>query len=176
MAREKEQLDPTLVNYFHVRDELTVQEGVILRGERIVIPKSLRKEILEDLHTAHQGVESTLRRACESVYWPNMNRNIKEHVSRCKTCTFPSQPLLNHEIPNHPWAKIVTDLFQFESKDYLVTVDYFSNFFEIDYLSSATSNTVIKKLKSHIARYRVPDEVISDNGPQYDSDEFQAFA
>ena len=89
---------------------------------------------------------------------------------------FPHELLLNHEIPNRPWAKIGTDLFQFESKDYLVTVDYFSNFFEIDYLSSATSNTVIKKLKSHIARYRVPDEVISDNGPQYDSDEFQAFA
>jgi hypothetical protein len=73
----KNVLDPTLVNYFHVRDELTVQEGVVLRGERVVIPKSLRKEILEDLHAAHQGVESTLRRARESIYWPNVNREIK---------------------------------------------------------------------------------------------------
>ena len=83
----KNVLDPTLVNYFHVRDELTVQEGVVLRGERVVIPKSLRKEILEDLHAAHQGVESTLRRARESIYWPNMNREIKEYIFRCETCT-----------------------------------------------------------------------------------------
>ena len=51
-----------------------------------------------------------------------------------------------------PWAKIGTDLFQFQNKDYLVTIDYFSNFFEIDYLSTTTSNTVIKKLKGHMAR------------------------
>ena len=74
---KKNELNPPLVNYFHVRDELTAQEGVILRGERVVIPKSMRKGILEDLHTAHQGVESTLRRARESVYWPNMSRDIK---------------------------------------------------------------------------------------------------
>ena len=56
----KDLLNSTLVNHFHVRDELTVLEGVILRGERVVIPKFLRKDILADLHTAHQGVESTL--------------------------------------------------------------------------------------------------------------------
>ena len=99
-----------------------------------------------------------------------MNYDIKEHISMCETCTtFPSrqpkEPLLNHEVPNRPWAKIGTDLLQFGGKDYLVTVDYFSNFFEIDYLSSTTSNTVIKKLKSHCARYGIPDEVVSDNGP-----------
>ena len=53
--KKKNVLDPTLVNYFHVRDELTVQEGVVLLGERVVIPKSLRKGILDDLHTTHQG-------------------------------------------------------------------------------------------------------------------------
>ena len=177
----KDLLNPTLVNYFHVRDELTVQEGVILRGERVVIPKSLRKGILADLHTAHQGVESTLRRARENIYWPNMNRDIKEHISRCETCTtFPTrqlkEPLTSHKVPNRPWAKIGSDLFQFQNKDYLVTVDYFSNFFEVDYLSTTTSNTVVKKLKGHMARYGIPDEVVSDNGPQYDSEEFQAFA
>ena len=57
-----------------------------------------------------------------------------------------------------------------------MTVDYFSNFFEIDYLNTTSSNAVIKKLKGHIARYGIPDEVVSDNGPQYDSNEFQAFA
>ena len=58
--KRKDLLIPTLVNYFHVRDELTVQAGDTVRGERVVIPKSSRKDILADLNTAHQGVESTL--------------------------------------------------------------------------------------------------------------------
>ena len=177
----KNRLTPTVTNYFHIRDELVVQDGVILRGDRVVIPKTLRKETMEDLHSAHQGIESTLRRARESVYWPNMNSDVKEYISRCETCmTFPSrqqkEPLLNHKIPDRPWAKIGTDLFQFENKEYLVTVDYFSNFFEVDRLCSTTSGAVVKKLKGHIARYGIPDEIVSDNGPQFDSEEFQAFA
>ena len=110
-----------------------------------------------------------------------MNSDVKEYISRCETCmTFPSrqqkEPLLNHKIPDRPWAKIGTDLFQFENKEYLVTVDYFSNFFEVDRLCSTTSGAVVKKLKGHIARYGIPDEIVSDNGPQFDSEEFQAFA
>ena len=151
---KKNGFDPALVHYFHVRDELTVEEGVVLRGERIVIPKSLRKETLEELHTAHQGVESTWRRAHESIYWPHMNRDIKEHISRCEMCTTfptrqPKEPPLNYEVPNRPWEKIGTDLFQFGGKHYLVTVDYFSNFLETDYLSSTRLPTHKEVKKSH---------------------------
>ena len=110
-----------------------------------------------------------------------MNHDIKEHFYRCETCiTFPTrqpkEPLTSHKVPNRPWAKIGSDLLQFQNKDYLVTVDYLSNFFEIDYLSTTTSSTGVKKLKGHMARYGIPDEVASNNGPQYDSGEFQAFA
>ena len=111
-----------------------------------------------------------------------MNRDIKKHIPRCETCTtFPTrqskEPHASYEVLNRPWAKTGTDLFQFQNKDHLVTVDYiFQTFFEIDYLSTTTSNTVVKKLKGHMARYGIPDEVVSDNGPQYDSEEFQAFA
>ena len=74
--------------------------------------------------------------------------------------------------------KIAADLFQFENKQYLVTTDYYSNFFEVDRIYSMTSEAVIKKLKAHIARYGVPDEMVSDNGPQFAAEEFrvQAYA
>ena len=83
---------------------------------------------------------------------------------------------MSHEIPDRPWAKVAVDLFQFGNKDYLVTVDYFSSFFEIDQMYSTTSETVIKKLKGHFARYGIPDKFVSDNGPQFVSEEFGAFA
>jgi len=73
-------------------------------------------------------------------------------------------------------AKVAIDLFQLRNKDYLVSVDYFSSFFEINQMYSTTSETVIKKLKGHFARYGIPDEFVSDNGPQFVSEEFGAFA
>ena len=67
------------------------------------------------------------------------------------------------------------DLFQYDNKDYLITVCYRSNFWEIDKLSDTKSKTVIGKLKAHCARYGIPEEIVSDNGPQYISDEFAVF-
>ena len=144
-------------------------------------PKISQEKIFEDLHAAYQGIESTLRRARESVYWPNMNRKVKDHISRFDIClTYAprqqKEPLMSHEIPDRPWAMIAADLFQRRNKDYLVTADYFLSFFEIDPMYSTTSETVIKKLKGHFARYGRPDELVSYNGPQLVSEAFGAFA
>ena len=157
-----------------------VHDGLILRGDRLVIPKALRKSPMEDLYASHQGIESVLRRARESMYWPNMNAEIKDYVTKCTLCCSigPKQvkeTLISHDVPDRPWAKIATDLFEFESKEYLVTVDYFSNFFEIDRLYSTHTLPVIRKLKAHMARYGIPDEIVSDRGPQFTSGEFKEF-
>ncbi|KAI4887128.1 hypothetical protein NFI96_019030, partial [Prochilodus magdalenae] len=133
------------------------------------------------LHSSHLGVEGCLRRARECVYWPGINDQIKTYVTKCDICRSvdykqQKERLISHEIPNRPWAKVGTDLFSFDNKDYLITVDYYSNFWEIDYLSDTKSTTVIRKLKAHFARQGIPDIVISDNGPQYTSQEFQRFS
>lgn len=85
-----------------------------------------------------------------------MNSEAKDYIFRCETClTYTviskNKSLLSHKVPDRPWAKVSTNLFQFENKDYLVTVDYFSNFFEVDRINSTTSEAVIKKLKAHIS-------------------------
>ena len=77
---------------------------------------------------------------------------MRELVSRCSICNTyqPKQskePLISHETPTLPWSKVGVDLFVFENRTYLITVDYYSNFFEVDYLTSTTAIAVIKKLK-----------------------------
>ena len=72
--------------YFHVRDELVVHNGLILHGDRLVIPERLRKQMMGSLHASHQGIEATLRRARESIYWPNMNKKIKDYVKKYDLC------------------------------------------------------------------------------------------
>ena len=68
------------------------------------------------------------------------------------------------------------DLFEFETRQYLITTDYFSNFWDIDNMTSTTSVAVIRKLKSIFARHGVPDKLRSDNGPQFSSEQFSVFA
>ncbi|CAB4037995.1 Retrovirus-related Pol poly from transposon, partial [Paramuricea clavata] len=85
------------------------------------------------------------------------------------------ETLISHEVPDRPWGKIATDLFEFDGKEYLVTVDYFSIFFEIDRFYSTKAVSVIRKLMVHLARYGIPEELISDQGPQFTSGEFKNF-
>ena len=88
----------------------------------------------------------------------------------------PKETLRSTAVPNRPWERIATDLFSYKGKDFLITVDYYSNFREIDQLASTSASTVITKLKNHFARYGCPDTVISDNGPQFSSQEFVHFS
>ena len=83
---------------------------------------------------------------------------------------------MSHEIAERQWEKIGTDLYTINDQDYLIVVDYFSNFWEIDHLPNTTASTVIKKLKCHFARQGIPDIVISDNGPQFACEKFSNFA
>ena len=178
---DKQALPPELGPYFPYRDEITVADGIVLKGERVVIPSGMRKTIKEKVHSSHLGINGCLRRARECLFWPNMTSDIRDFISSCSICREletrnQKETLMSHDIPDRPWAKIGTDLLSLFSNDYLITADYFSNFFEIDRLHNTTSAQVIKKLKAHFARYGVPEVVVSDNGPQYASEEFEDFA
>ena len=101
-------------------------------------------------------------------------------MSKCDVCNSyktkqQNKPLICHESPTRPWESIVADLFVFHGKDYLVTTDRYSNFFEVDRLYSKSSSEVITKMKAHIARYGIPNKLMSDNGPNFTSREFKLF-
>ena len=102
-------------------------------------------------------------------------------ILRCSICNsyIPEQqkePLKCHKIIERPWQSFSADLFEFSGTQYLITTDRYSNFFELDILTSTTARAVINKLKPHLARYGLPDQLTADNGPQFDCAEFQKFA
>ena len=115
------------------------------------------------------------------VFWPGMSSEIQQYIESCDTRATHSdkqaaEPLVMHEVPGRPWQKVGTDLLSFEGRNYLITVDYYSNFLEIYFLKETLSEDVITKLKHHFARHGVQDTVISDGGPQYTSLKFKMFS
>ena len=154
--------------------------GLLLKGSRIVIPTSMRKVIMDQIHDGHQGITKCQDRARASVWWPGVTNHIKDLVTRCEICSRErvnrAQPLIPGVFPNLPWQVVGTDLFHFNNCNYLLVVDFYSRYIEIANLSSTTSLSVINHLKSIFARHGIPQTVKSDGGPQYSSFEFRKFA
>ena len=163
--------DQRLINpYQSFKEELSVVSGVLMRGKRIVIPTSMRSQMAKLTHEGHLGIEKCKRRARALMFWPHMNRDIELLVQRCETCQRhryqqPKEPLMAHSKPEEPWRKVRTDLFQLSGRDYLVIMDYKSNYPELVLLSDTTAKQVIKHTKSIFARHVIPVTVVSGNGP-----------
>ena len=166
--------------YWNIRDELSVHQGLILKGSKIVIPTKMRKEILIKIHAGHQGREKCKQRARQVVFWPGMNSDIDNIVESCETCqqhqhNHQKEPLKPYPVPSRPWQVVGTDLCEINKKEYLIIVDAYSSYPEVIPLSSQSSKAVIKGMKVTFARHGIPDIVHSDNGPCYSSQEFADF-
>jgi hypothetical protein len=167
--------------FWFVRDQLTVVEDIIMKDERLVIPRTMQKLILTNLHASHLGMDKTKQRARSIVYWPGMNRSVEGFILKCDAfCIYqrsnPKEPLLQHEIPTYPWEYVGVDLFYEKNEFHMATVDYYSKFIEIDYLGLiALSVHVIDCLKCHFVRHGIPRLMTTDNGPQFSAETFKKF-
>jgi hypothetical protein len=167
--------------YWSVRDTLSVQDGIILRGTQVVVPLSERKAILEALHQPHLGVNNTLLRAKSTVWWPNIRQDIEKLIQTCQVCqetrNAPAQQeLQTHETPTRVWQKVGLDLFQVAGRHFICVVDYRSKFPFVHACSSIpTGEKVIQYLKRLFSEHGIPQTVVSDNGPQFGAS-FKGFA
>ena len=177
---QRHTLKGDLVPYWSAKSELTIHDHLLLFRDRIVIPKCLQRQTLQKIHQGHQGIQRCRERISRAVWWPGVSREIEEYVSKCPECTKNRpqhrEPLIPSPLPNHPWEKVGTDLFQLNGATYLLVVDYFSRFPEAVKLMSTTSKSIINALKSIFSRHGIPAVLISDNGPQFDSTAMKAFA
>ncbi|XP_062574568.1 uncharacterized protein K02A2.6-like [Saccostrea cucullata] len=147
---------------------------------RIVIPPTLRSHMLSLIHQSHLGIIKCKQRAREVMYWPGMNSEIEQLVKDCEKCaTFqnkqPPEPLNPTPVPDLPYAVVGCDLFDFESKKYIVVVDYYSKYIDCVELQSQSSFATIETLKCIFGTHGIPREIRSDNGPQFSSCEFRNF-
>ena len=174
-------VEQQLREYWEVRDRLSSSNGLILMSHRIVIPRSLCQQILNNLHAAHQGTTGMTARANQTVYWPEMNASIRNHRSMCQSCcqiapSQSSEPLILTPPPQWPFQQICADYFENEGHSYLTIVDRFSYWINIYHFpSTATATSLLTQLRLLFTSYGVPEEISTDGGPQFSSSAFRSF-
>ena len=158
---------------------LSIESGLITCGNRIIVPREVRPEMLQYIHEGHQGKERCLLRARNTVFWPKMTYNIQQLIEKCMICQEygKSQPLIGttHELPPFPWHTLATELFYWKRMDFLIVADVFSKYIIVRKLPNSTSAAVCIELSMIVTELGLPHIIRGDNGPCYNSKEFQQF-
>ena len=127
---------------------------MILKVDKVVVMMSKKRDMLERIHEGHIGIEKCKARARDVMYWPHINAEIEDYVSKCSVwlqhCDCQQkEPLIPHDIPSSPWEKVGLDLFHCMGQNYLIIVDYYSKFPEICLLHDTHTTTVVRPSNSH---------------------------
>ena len=148
---------------------------------RILIPKSMRKETLKELHAAHSGRERTLQRARQCVYWPGMTNDITNMIRTCDECEIhkasqQKEPMIQEKLPSRPGESIAADLFTHNGNEFLVITDKYSGWpMCVDVGKSASTKDVTNLMTFWASNMGVPNRITTDNGPQFKSEEFKTY-
>lgn len=174
-------ISPGLKHYSCFQDELAEYEGIIFKGEKIVVPKSLIPKMLTNIHRGHLGIRSCLNRARQLLYWRGMNTDIENFIKKCRVCEASQranykETVCLKKIPDLPWQIVSSDIFTCKGKHYLNIYDSYSGFVDFKLLKTLTSIETINHLKNWFSVHGIPQIFETDNGPQYSSREFKEFS
>lgn len=175
-----EQVEEPLTPYFRRRNELSVEQGCLLWGMRVIIPKSLQARVLQDVHHEHTGVVR-MKMLARSYYWfPSLDQELENLARACESCRMHAQapaaaPTVSWPKCTNPWERVHIDFGTIDNKELLILVDVFSKWIEVAVMNTTTSQRVIEVLRNWWARFGIPVELVSDNGPQFTSSEFEDF-
>ena len=172
-------LPQELHTFWNYREDLSMENGLITKGARLLIPSTLRRKVLEQIHNGHLGIEKCMLKARDSVFWPGISNDIHETVEKygiCQASSRAAKPVGNvSDVPPHPWHTLGTDLFYWNKIDYLVIGDYFSKYLMGRRLPNSSTHTVIKELGLFFTELGTLFILRSDNGPCYSFREFHNF-
>ncbi|XP_055906626.1 uncharacterized protein K02A2.6-like [Eupeodes corollae] len=167
--------------FFKRRENISIIDGFIMFGQRVVVPKLYRRRVLKQFHRGHQGIERTKSIARSFVYWPSIDADIKILIQNCKNCAsaakMPTKTLLQPwPTPTEPWKRLHLDYAgPIEGNYFLILVDALSKWPEIVVTKSITTQRTLEILSEIFSRFGLPKTIVSDNGTQFKSTQFQQY-
>ena len=171
---------PNLVPYFFRKNKISVHQGCLVWGLRVIVPSELRGKILHELYEGHQGLVKMKALARSYVRWPKIDRDAEQLAGACfeclQKCPDPSPVLHSWDWPEQPWKRVHAEFAaQYLNHMFLVVSDAHSKWPEVVQIASTTSTATIRALGSIFSRYGFPEKLVSDNGPQLTSGKFEFF-
>ena len=163
------------------QQQLSTEGQIVLWGNRVIIPEKLRPAILKELHRNHPGITRMKGLARSYLWWPGLDKDMEQYVAQCEACqavrNSPAPAPLHPWLwPTKPWRRIHIDFAgPVEGKMYLIVVDAHSKWPEVIAMNSTTSTQTIIELRRLFSMYGLPQQLVSDNGPQFTSEEFATF-
>ena len=174
---------PELIRpYWKLRESLSSFDGICIYDGRIIIPQALRKEVLDCLHSGHQGVAGMKARAARSVFWPGISAAITSRRAQCRSCNHiapsqPVEPLHPSPAPAYPFERVVADYFHMQGHQYLAYADRYTGWVTIAKCDplQANANTLCRELRTMFGIYGAPMELATDTGQPFSSHYVQQF-
>ena len=174
---DKKNLLTDLHEFWPHKEMLSIKSGLITCGNRIIVPKKMRPEMLQYVHEGHQGKERCLLRARNTVFWPKMTYDIQQLIEKCIISQEHGklQPIIGttQELPPFPWHTLATEMSYWKRMDFLIVADVFSKYIIVRKFPNSTSATICTELSMIVTESGLPHIIRSDNGPCYNSKEFQ---
>ena len=170
-----------LAPFYSRRNELTIHQGCLLWGIRVVLPSKLQSMVLNLLHSTHPGIVRIQSLARSYVFWPGIDKDIEQLVKQCSGCqkqqNEPEKAFLHPwEWPTSPWERVhVNFLGPFMNRMFFVMIDAHSKWPEVFVMKSTTSEKTISVIRSVFARNGLCKQLVSDNGSQFVSSTFAHF-
>ena len=167
--------------YRQLADTLAIIHGCLLHGSRVVIPASLRHQVLEQLHLGHFGMQRMKQLARSAVYWPNIDDDIEATCRQCVPCgehqNKPSKPAVHPwMLPEKPWSRLHIDhAINFMGFNWLVLIDAYSKYPCIHPTQAVTARATIDLLEQDFAHFGYPHTLVTDNAATFMSEEFQSW-
>ena len=161
--------------------ELSVLDGCVLWGSRVIIPPQGRQAVLNELHDTHPGTSRMKALARSYIWWPQMDAEIENCVKSCSVCqelraSPPSAPLHPWQWPSEPWSRLHLDFAgPYMGHMFLVIQDAHSKWLDAHMMHTITSSKTIEVLRTVFATHGLPRKVVTDNGPSFVSQEFETF-
>lgn len=173
--------DPKFLPFRRRTNELSVEKDILMWGYRVVVPQSLRSNLLKQVHQTHLGIVKT-KSICRSYFWwPGLDKDIEDLIKSCDACLStlsspPKAPIIPWKYPEEPWSRLHIDYAgPFKGFYYFVILDAHSKWIEVFPSTNMTADFTITKLRETFARFGLPKVVVSDNGGQFTSDEYSVF-
>lgn len=167
--------------YRQISGSLAVIHGCLIMGSRVVVPASMRRNVLDQLHIGHFGMERMKQLARTSVYWPNIQDDIEAMCRSCVPCgehqNKPSKPA-NHPwmLPEKPWSRLHIDhAINFLGSNWLVMIDSYSKYPCIHPTQAITAKATTDILEEDFAHFGYPHTLVTDNATTFMSEEFQSW-